>query len=218
MGCLSIAWSAKFFKMQLKLSLDSIDKVKIEETEERDSPLTAKLRLKTARGRTTVIVSVFKLILYPLASFFIWYQTNYGPNKNPGKTFVNGFKDFKGSPGMISMFFTQIVASFFAYVLSLLACSMSLQKLCFVIPLFLSTPVAVVLSFMCKTVDAECTSPSSDHPYWPVIVLCILFWLSEMLSLGLQAFKSQYFLMAREEFLFWLPTYDGRFFLLSNQK
>ena len=218
MVCLSVAWSTKFFKMQTKPSLKSEDNVTIEETEERDSPLTAKLRFKTARGKMTAIASLFKLVLYPLVSFLIWYLINYGPNKDPGKTFADGFKYFQVPPIIMSIFFTQITTSLLAYILSLLACSMNLQKLCFVIPLFLSTPVAVALSFKCKAIDAECISPSNDQPYWPAIVLCGLFWLSEMLSLGLQAFKSQSFLMAKEEFLFWLPTYNGKYFLFNSRK
>lgn len=197
--------------MQTKPSLKSVGTVTSEETEEKDSPLTAKLRFKTARGKTTAIFSLFRFFLYPLVSFLVWYKINYGPNNDPGKTFVDGFKDFQRTPIMMSMFFTQIATSLLAYILSLLACSMNLQKICFVTPLFLSTPVAFGLSFKCKTIDAECICPSSDHPYWPVIVVCALFWLSEMLSLGLQAFKSQSFLMAKEEFLFWLPTYDGKY-------
>ena len=211
MVCLSFGWSAKFFQMQTKPSLKSMDNVTSEETEERDSPLTAKLRFKTARGKATAIASLFKLFLYPLVSFLIWYVINYGPNKNPGKTFVDGFKNFQHPP-MMSLFFTQITTSLLACILSLLACSMNLQKICFVIPLFLSTPVAVALSFKCKAIGVVCIYSSNDYPYWPVIVVCGLFWLSEMLSLGAQAFKSQSFLMAKEEFLFWLPAYDGKYF------
>ena len=45
---------------------------------------------------------------------------------------------------------------------------------------------------------------------WLLLLFGLTLWFSEVLSLAVQMFKSQQFLMAREELIFWFPTYDGK--------
>ena len=51
-----------------------------------------------------------------------------------------------------------------------------------------------------------------------IIVLGLVMWLSQVLTLNFELFKSQQFLMAREELLFWLPSYDGLFCSLYSRR
>ena len=44
-----------------------------------------------------------------------------------------------------------------------------------------------------------------------VAVVGMFMWIAQVATLNLELFKSQPFLMAREELLFWLPNYNGKF-------
>lgn len=53
----------------------------------------------------------------------------------------------------------------------------------------------------------------SHGDWWDLgrlIALGLVMWLSQVVSLDFQLFKSEAFPMAREELLFWLRSYDGK--------
>ena len=92
----------------------------------------------------------------------------------------------------------------------------NLQKICFICPLFLATPVSIL--FVCLeskwTGPEKWETPDGDPlDSWKLVVIILLglmMWLAQVASLTFELFKSQSFLMAREELLFWLPTYNGK--------
>ena len=111
---------------------------------------------------------------------------------------------------MMIMF--QVFASLFGYILCWLACTMDLQKICFVIPLSLATPVSVaivVIDYFLLNGKWFGETEVSVTPWWMIIMGSVL-WLSEFTSLAVQMFTSHQFLMAKEDLLFWLPSYDGK--------
>ena len=102
---------------------------------------------------------------------------------------------------------------------------MDLQKICFVVPLFLATPVSIGLicydNFKHEMGDMWFPLgiskgemfPEDNERWYCLVAMGFVFWLAEVTSLAVQMFVSQPFLMAREEVLFWLPSYEGNLVL-----
>ena len=114
----------------------------------------------------------------------------------------------------LRILFFQVLSSMFGYILCWLACTMNLQKICFVIPLLLSTPVAIMVvitqpHYLFTGYHDDKGSGTESWVWWQVVVLGVSMWLSQVVTLNYEAFKSQQFLMAREELLFWMPSYNG---------
>ncbi|XP_057290350.1 uncharacterized protein LOC130613049 [Hydractinia symbiolongicarpus] len=219
MICLSIAWSPKLFKKQIQPSAANM-------LEENGMAAPSRnMHVNSARHRMMLISCSVKIILTFLIAFLLNYVFNVTTIRNPGDSFANGFKYFTKNKALMNTFFVQLSSSFLGYLLAWLACTMNLQKVCFVLPLLLATPVSVALSIFpvaCHDlIGYNCERVHDNNKVWETIVIGVLFWLSQVLSLNFYFFKSQQFLMAREEILFWLPTYDGCLLeqhLLLNRK
>lgn len=169
-----------------------------------------KLRVKTARERMTAISSLVKLLLTPAVAAL--YAIAFGLDIKVGNL-GEGF-EISRSP-LFAMFIVQLLCSFFAQIFGWLACTIGLQKICFALPLILSTPLSIVLiAFngcnalrMCPCSFNFSTDIKSD--LMETIALAVVMWLAQILSTVIYIWQSQQFLMAKEEFLFWLPSYDG---------
>jgi len=168
------------------------------------------IRLKSSRSRITLICSLVKIALIFLVSFSLCRAFHIADSKNPFTAFKRG-SDLLRADGILSAMFTvQVITSFTGYVMCWLACTMNLQRVCFVIPLILASPLALLISLnqVCNFMSLK---PCHNHKGEDIetIILGTLLWLSQILSYSFQFFKSQQFLMAGERLLFWLPTYDG---------
>ena len=210
MICLSIAWSPKIFKLQVKPNISNINAYR---SLDNNNTSVKNVNFKTARNRMTLISSLLKIVLTILFSFSLNYFLNVSGNSNPGISVYNGFKFFSSKKELFVLFFIQVFSSLFGYLMCWLACTINLQKICFVLPLLLSTPVSAIIflkgQFICESFGLICHE--AEHwGWWKTVLLGVLMWLSQVISLNFEFFKSQQFLMAKEEYLFWLPTYDGK--------
>ena len=203
MLCISIAWSPKMFKLQ--------SSPKNEEAEEDNfiAPVD-NIRVNSSRNMITLICSIVKIALIFIFSFAICRLLHIADSENPFVAFRRGAESLMADKDLYSMFWIQIVSSFLGYVMCWLACTMNLQKICFVIPLVLATPVSLGISVtpVCNYFTLSPCHNSKGGDY-ETLVLGLLLWLSQILSYSFQFWKSQQFLMAGEHLLFWLPTYDG---------
>lgn len=206
---LSLAWSPKMFKMQTQPSRQFDDYEEVAE----DESFVDNIRIKTSRNRITLVTSFIKIVLIIGVAFGLNYFLGMASTKQPHVAFKNGFVQFRSSTKLYNLFWIQVSLSFLGYLLCWLACTMNLQKVCFVLPLFLSTPIAMV--FSATTVCNWLGLVSCDNGKGKVmetIIIGALLWLSQILSYSFQFLRSQQFLMAPEELLFWLPSYDGNIF------
>ena len=173
-----------------------------------------------------LLTSTLKLILIFVFSYVLRWDL-YTPNKK--HPLVNGLENFFTKDyQFLYTFITQVLCAWISYLGTWMACKVNLQKSCFVIPFFLSTPVTIFLvSPLANRNYGTCdllllmSCPNEGAPVtWQTILLGLCLWVSGFVF-SIQFFKSQQFLMAKEEFLFWLPCYDGVFveqFLLLNRK
>lgn len=98
------------------------------------------------------------------------------------------------------------------YHLAWLACTMTMQRICFALPLTLSTPSAVILivSNRCDNTYISFLKCSQDTPIWLYIALIsVALWLGQFFATTYYAWKNQDFIMANEAMLFWIPSYEG---------
>lgn len=100
----------------------------------------------------------------------------------------------------------------FRYHLAWLACTMTMQRLCFALPLTLSTPASVILivSNRCSNSYLPFLKCSQNSPIWLYIALIsVALWLGQFFATTYYAWKNQDFIMANEAVLFWMPSYEG---------
>ena len=106
----------------------------------------------------------------------------------------------------------QMISFFDRYHLAWLACTMTMQRLCFALPLTLATPAAVILlvTNRCTKVYVPFLKCSQNNPIWLYIALfSVALWLGQFLATTYYAWKNQDFIMANEAVLFWTPSYEG---------
>ena len=167
------------------------------------------LQTNNASGKATLINSLLKIVLLPLCSAVVAYGMKLTNLSNIG----HGFKDFTKDTTLLVLFCVQISASFLGYQLAYLACTMTIQRLSFALPLTLSTPVAVII-----LVTNRCPNhyldflpcADSNNLNWYYVALCsTALWLGQFFATTYYAWKSQDFIMAGESVLFWVPAYEG---------
>lgn len=222
---LSLAWSSKIFQLQTQSKNQETiyaNNINSNTTNNKMSNNQADLILsnsisisddlseRSGRNLVTLVSSAVKLILTPLVAFFINYFFGITDFKNPGDSFKQGYIFFS-SDHSLSLFITNVVTSFVGFFLCYLACSMNLQKICFFVPLLISTPISICLvlvgnTFIFKGFD---DFKNSTDKLPTTVAIWALLWFSQVLAINIQMFKSQEFLMAREQSLFWLPTYNA---------
>lgn len=197
--CISLAWCPKIFQIVIEPATATLSRG--------GTMLDIATSSKSARGKATVITSLWKLLLIPFvaASFCRFYDIADLTKLS------KGFQDFNADHSAFPYFMTQIITSFVGCMLAILACSMCMQFLAFAFPMTLATPISVALAVMKHSPDNDVphfTSGDASNAWLYVIGICFLF--AQFLSVGYYVFKGQDFIMAKESSLFWMPTYNGR--------
>ena len=166
----------------------------------------------TARGKATIINSLFKIIFLLLCSATAVYAMQLADLTKIG----HGFKDFTADNTLLILFCVQISTSFLGYYLAWFACTTTIQRLSFALPLTLSTPLTVLL-----LVTNTCNNPymaflqcHPNHYDYRVILLSSALWFGQFFATTYYAWKNQEFIMAKEGVLFWTPSYEGRLIYL----
>jgi len=201
-------------------STDSILEPKKKGKELKNDTQKVFLESNTARGKATIINSSFKILFIP---FFCAAVAHFMKVVNL-KQLRFGFESFFQDQTLTWMFFTQIISSFIGYHLAWLACTMTMQRLCFALPLTLSTPAAVILivANRCEHSYLSFLKCSQDSSIWLYIALIsVALWLGQFFATTYYAWKNQDFIMANEAVLFWTPSYEGVMLeqnLLLNRK
>ena len=168
------------------------------------------VQTNTSRGKATLINCLIKLIAIPIFVTFFVYLFEVA---DISKTY-EGFSGITYNKQLLAMFILQIVTSFVGYHTAWVGCMISLQRLCFAIPLTLCTPICVGIVLI-KKCDFFGVGICDNHTYdnnatW-VALVSIALWLGQFFATTYYAWKSQDFVMAEEATLFWLPTYDGKY-------
>ena len=171
------------------------------------------VQTNTSRGKATLINSLIKLISIPAFIVFFAYLFEV----------ADVTKSYEGFVGIIPnsqlgyMFFVQIVSAFIGYHSAWIGCMITLQRMCFAIPLTLCTPlcIGIVLLKKCDFFSiGPCTTFTYNNSGQWVTALSVLLWLGQFFATTYYAWRSQDFIMADEATLFWLPCYDGKKYVL----
>ena len=181
----------------------------------RSDPDKVIIETNTARGKSTVINSFFKIILIPLCCCAVGHFMKIVDITQIGK----GFSNFGSNKTLLFMFIIQVGASWLGYHIAWLACTMTLQRLAFALPLTLSTPVTVILLAVnrCDNPYFSFLPCQTNNSMWLYIaLLSVLLWLGQFFATTYYAWKRQDFIMAGEPVLFWLPAYEGRYFSMKD--
>eukprot|EP00794_Sanderia_malayensis_P016107 gene16107-17728_t len=224
MVLLSMAWCPSLLRIQIKakktFEYDQLDQNDIpdDDIEECDLVDWEKIRVKSARERMTLITSLVKLILTPAIAALYAYSFY---RKDFLKGIRNGFSSFSDCHQLQSMFITQVVCSFLAHIFGWVACVMGLQKMCFALPILLSFLLSICLTLTKGCVMLNMCLWKDNTDLLHVLIPAALLWIAQIMSTFIYIWKPQQFLMAKEEILFWLPSYDGILteqFLIANRK
>ena len=170
----------------------------------------------TARGKATIINSLLKVILLPLFCAVVVH----GMKLVKLKHIKYGFTEFTLDERSLIFFSVQICTSFVGYHLAWLACTTTIQRLSFALPLTLATPITFVfvITNVCNrnhymTFLVCHLQPHSKTPL--IICSMVALWLGQFFATTYYAWRDQEFIMAREDVLFWLPSYNGE--MLCNK-
>lgn len=180
------------------------------------------VQTNTSRGKATLLNSLIKLITIPIfVSFFVYLFEGADIEQ-----VYYGFKylSHNHNQQLFWMFIIHILTSFIGYHIAWVGCTITLQRLCFAIPLTLSTPLCIAI-VLTKNCDFFHVGPCHSHEYNDngliVALLSVTLWLGQFFATTYYAWISQDFVMAEEVTLFWLPTYDGTLLeqnILLNRK
>lgn len=219
--CISLAWCPKIFKIVIEPTTDQpppgVDLFASQSTQvelggvavtlpQGETILGVATSSKSARGKATVITTLWKLFLIPFVAALFCRLYDIADLTKLSK----GFEDFNVDHCAFPYFMTQIFTSFVGYMLAILGCSMCMQFLAFAFPMTLATPISVALAVIKHSPDNDVLhfgSVDAGQPWLYVIGACFVF--AQFLSVGYYVFKGQDFIMAKESSLFWMPTYNG---------
>ena len=209
---ISIAWCPTIFK----LIIEAEESVVMANTVELGGPVADTMtrervsKASSARGKAAIITSLWKLILIPFMAAFSCFIYRHEYTIAELTALRKGFDDFNFNHKAFPHFMAQIFTSFTGYVLGILAGSMCMQKLAFAIPMFLATPVSVVLALIPNESAILPFYSGEEYKHYLVYVAAALLLLAQFIAVGYYLFKKQCFIMAKESSLFWMPTYNGR--------
>ena len=213
---ISFAWCPKVRKLQIRVRRsdeNTVDDISFD-SENIELVDWQKIRIKTARQRITAITSFIKLCLTPLvgALYAVVFELNV-KFKNLHTGFIRlGDREF------LALLLVNIICGYMSQVLAKLSCKLALQKICFALPLILSTPISIVLVGAvdgCKMLHiCLCKTKMSSDQVLETVILAVLMWLAQIFSTIIYIWQSHQFIMAKESMLFWVPSYDGRCYKL----
>eukprot|EP00794_Sanderia_malayensis_P016163 gene16163-17786_t len=174
----------------------------------------------SSRGKATIINSLFKTIFIPMCCAAVAHFMKVADLRHLGQ----GMDEFFTDRTLYIMFFVQLASGFVGYHVAWMACTMTMQRLCFALPLTLATPATVILlvTNRCDKHYLTFLKCSENNAIWLYIaLLSVVLWLGQFFATTYYAWKNQDFIMAKEAVLFWTPTYEGVMLeqsLLLNRK
>jgi len=178
------------------------------------------VQTNTSRGKATLINCLIKLVFIPIFVLFFVYLFEVADILE----MYQGVANVRHNDQLFWMFIIHIFASFVGFHSAWVGCMITLQRLCFAIPLTLSTPICVAI-VLTKQCDLFYVGPCHTHMYndngTVVALLSVTLWLGQFFATTYYAWISQDFVMADEATLFWVPTYDGSLLeqnILLNRK
>ena len=179
------------------------------------------------------INSSVRLVLYPFIAYIVFrYATGHQIDPwcidfHPQAQ--ESCLDFKGET--LTEFLVQISTTLFAYVIGLVACTMTLNPYGMALPLLAATPLSAIcyyihafgylqhVDFFPSFENPEKLFSAVVYPYAPLIVL--ILWIGQVLGIGLYAITRRNIILADDSDMFLIPYYDGIFFeqqmLLNRQ-
>ena len=209
MVLMSLAWCPKVRKLQLDLTSPARGNPSALDDSQR-------IRIMTGRERITAISSFAKLCLTPCI-FGIY--TISPDSKITLKYLSDGFLNLRNSE-LFSSLLTNIICGYMSRMLAKQGCKLGLQKICFALPVTLSTPLTLILVGAfdgCKLLRiCQCKTRLRGEEVVETVILAALMWLSQIVSTLPYLLRSQEFIMAKDSMLFWVPSFDGK--LLSSYK
>jgi len=222
----SFAWCPKVRKLQLRVKLpdENAEENPFGDSfngEDEDLGDLQRIRIMTGRERITAMSSFVKLCLTPFVGALYAYSFKLNVRF---KDLGAGFRNLRDNE-FLSVLLINIICGFMSQLLAKQGCKLGLQKICFALPVILSTPLSLILvgAFNgCKMLRiCQCKTQLSDKDIWETIILALLMWLAQIFSTTIYVWQSQEFLLAKESMLFWVPSYDGALIeqsLILNRK
>lgn len=171
---------------------------------------------KTARVWAYLINSVFKIILTIIyVVVYLHLDTGFS------YTGVSAaFRSISHSDVLVA-FLVQIFSSFIGYQCARLACLLTIQRVAFAFPLFISTPLALILFFTWNHFPFFSLPTSSVNYIYALIIFNLIYWASEVVLQARAAWNKKTPRLALDEALFIQPAYNGVFleqFTLANRR
>ena len=167
------------------------------------------VQTNTSRGKATLINCMIKIVAIPVFMAFFTYIFETADVTN----IHHGFFYITANKTLFGMFIVHIITSFVGYHFAWMGCMITLQRLCFAIPLTFATPICIVivLTKSCSSLAlSECPASLYNQHGFVVALLSVALWLGQFFATTYYAWKSQDFVMAEEATLFWVPTWDGK--------
>lgn len=170
------------------------------------------IKTYTSRDKGTLINCFIKLLTIPIFVTFFAHLFEVADIKQFA---LSGFEYFTFDKRLVGMFCVHIVVSFVGYHFAWVGCMVTLQRLCFAIPLTFATPICIVivLTQSCEMFGLDKCDVHLYSTHGTVVtLLSIVLWLGQFFAISHYIWKSQEIVMAGEATLFWVPSYDGKKF------
>ena len=218
---LSIAWSPKLRKHQIsskhqsgktapgstmESSVSDVSSYKYDNDAEQGVTQGPPAKRRTARGKATIVSSLWRLFLTPFTA--VMFIKLYNIVELDG--IFAGFRDINVSNPSFVYFMLHVFASFFGYHFGWLACSLCLQRVGYALPLTLATPIVILMIHVrgiCETQAVPLTCTSDDQIY--ILSAGALLWVTQFVSITYYVWKGEGKIMAKAQDLFWIPDYNG---------
>lgn len=191
-------------------------KMKKKENAIKDDAKNIIIQTNTSRGKSTIIACFLRVIFMPIFVTIFVYLFGVADISKA----YEGFVGITYHTNMLYLFLVHVIASFIGYHTLWIGCMISLQRLCFAIPLTLSTPIciAIFLTGTCEVFGlGTCRHSVYDENASLDVMFSIALWLGQFFATTYYTWKSQDFIMADEAMLFWVPTYDGEYLVVKSE-
>ena len=206
MVLISLAWCPKIRKLQLDFT-PPVQKTLGNPPGLDDSQ---RIRIMTGRERITAISAFVRICLtFCISGIYIAVLDFKITLKDLGDRFLN-LRNSELLPSLL----INIICGYISRMLAKQGCKLGLQKICFALPVTLSTPLTLILVGVfdgCKLLRiCQCKTRLRGEEAEETVILAVLMWLSQIVSTLPYIWKLQEFIMAKDSMLFWVPSYDGK--------
>ncbi|KAL4216723.1 hypothetical protein ACF0H5_024446 [Mactra antiquata] len=184
---------------------------------------TSKQQELRSTWKLTIFMSFFKMLFTFGISLLIFNVTELNAFQNPGDynmtNYADGWKWTKIPQQEIYYFVSNLIMGIVGYLCGYMACTACMQRLAFVLPLLLSTPLSVLLLHFDKTCNWLLITRNNENPCkdfdWSTLDTTLLFVAMATLVLA-EAFTSVWLVynnhnvvMLKEDQLFLVPMYNS---------